>query len=116
MERNRRNGNLRLQMKKTKKLSERLIETEERLDVSPDTLAFVMGIKYEMYRRYHNKEWDDTYSKRKDRFNEQLDNIDIEIERAILRLRKALRNLQSKSVKKTVTVRHSKERNLNGKG
>lgn len=112
---------------KTKKLSERLIETERRLGVSPDALAFVMGIKYEMYRRYHNGEWDDTYSVRKDKFGDQLDNIDIEIENKIILLIRALRNFykkaerkallktQSKNGKKNVKTLHSNQRNLNGK-
>lgn len=77
-----------------KKFSARLFEMEKLLEISPDTLAFILGIKYEMFRRYHNGEWDGTYSIRKDRMVEQLKNIDIEIENKILILKKALRKFQ----------------------
>lgn len=98
-----------IDMPRKKTFSARLIEMEEALGISPETLAFILGIKYEMFRRYHSGEFDHTYSIRKDRFGAQLENMDIEIEDKINLLKRALRNFH-----KNYGTKYGKNGNANG--
>lgn len=83
-------------MPRKKKFSQRLIETEQQLGISPEALAFILGIKYEMFRRYRAGAFDSTHSVRKDRFADKLNNLDMEIENKILLLKRALRKAKQR--------------------
>lgn len=101
---------------RTKKFSNILIEARAELNLSTETMAFIVGISEQMYQKYERGDWDKTYSVKKDRIIHKLDTLEIQVQQRILELESVRLKLQSKSVKKNVTPHHSKERNLNGKG
>lgn len=81
-----------------KKFSQRLIDTEERYDISQDELAFLLNIKQEMYRRYRSGEWDaDNNSIRKERMVLDLDNLHINIREKMSIFTSMLRRYKQKS-------------------
>lgn len=121
---------------RTKKFSYHLIEVRTVLGLSVEEMAFVLDIKEQMYKLWEKGDFDSAEETRyKSNVNFKLATLDIEIEKKILLLRTALCKFQmstqfytlrareiqkkeeaeKKSVKKSVTGRLSKERNLNGK-
>lgn len=80
---------------KPKKFSALLIEARKALELSADTMAFILEMEAEMYKRYERGQFDGTWSVRKDRILEKIDSIDLEIEKKILFLKRVLRNYRS---------------------
>lgn len=77
-----------------KKFSSILFEARTALELSPEEMAFILSMPDQVYKRYERGQFDDTYSIRKDRLQNKLGSLDIEIEKKILMLKAALRKFQ----------------------
>lgn len=107
---------------KPRKTSERLKEIQAYVGFKNADMASVLGITEQMYELYLSGKFDAVYGIRQERILARAILLDVELDKKIEQLQKArdhYRNYGKRSVKavtETVTIRHSKERNLNGKG
>lgn len=111
-------------MAKGKLISNALLETRERLELSEQDMAFILGIKEQMYRLYESGGFDKTRSVKKDEILHRLETFPLELEKKILLLQTVylklkmgagISTMKPNQIRKKLNQLHAQIHTRNGK-